>query len=135
MELLKQFQGFIGSILFGFFFYMLFHAVYRCLQKTSFLIKFPAFLITFLGGTFLYFIFLVKYNYGIMNIFYPLSILIGTCLYHLFYFIPFDSYYLYKIEKVKKLFKLKTKLVFDIISKKMKEKKNVKITKSKKQID
>ena len=133
MELLNQFQGFIGSIGFGFFFYMFFHFYFRMYQKTSKFVKIPLFLIIFLGWTVLYFLFLIKYTYGIMNIFYPLSILIGISFYHVFYFIKFDELYFKLSYKIDKLIKLKITKVFDIINSKKKEKEtNVKITKSKK---
>lgn len=132
MELLNQFQGFLGSLGIGFFFYMIFHPIYRIFQKASFFIKFPAFLIVFIGGTIFYFMFLIKYNYGIMNIFYPLSILIGVCFYHIFYFMPFDDFYLRTMAKVRDLIKLKRKKLFAIINKKVKEKKHVKTIESKK---
>ena len=133
MELLNQFQGFIGSIGFGFFFYMFFHFNFRIYQKTSKFIKIPVFLIIFLGWTVLYFLFLIKYTYGIMNIFYPLSIFIGISFYHVFYFIKFDELYIKLSYKIDKLIKLKIAKVFDIINSKKKEKEtNVKITKSKK---
>ncbi len=132
MELFKQFQGFIGSLGFGFFFYMFIHFIYRVFQKSSNFIKIPSFLITFLIWTLLYFSFLVKFNNGIMNIFYPLSLLIGICFYHRFYFIDFDEYYLYKIEIIEKYFKLKRKMLFAIINKKIKERKHVKTFKNKK---
>ena len=67
-----------------------------------------------------------------MNIFYPLSILIGVCFYHIFYFMPFDDFYLRTMAKVRDLIKLKRKKLFAIINKKVKEKKHVKTIESKK---
>ena len=80
MELINQFQGFIGSIGFGFFFFMIFHPIYKMVKNATFFIKIPSFLITFMLSAYLYFLFLVKYTFGIMSIFYPLSIFIGICL-------------------------------------------------------
>jgi hypothetical protein len=132
MELLNQFQGFIGSIGFGFFFYMTFHPIYRALYQSNILIKTPIFIAIFLIFTYSYYLFLSNYVYGILNIFYPLSIVLGIAIYHMFYFSHFNKLYRKVFEKIEKLIKLKLKKWFDIISKKKKEKQNGKISKNKK---
>lgn len=134
MSLLNQFQGFIGSIGFGFFFYMFFHPLERIVKKSSLLIKGLIVLSFFLLGTYLYFLFLVKYTYGIMNVFYPLSILIGVLFYHMFYFEKFDDFYIRIINKLSLYIKLKSKKLFVIMNKKLTgRKKHGKFSKSKKQ--
>lgn len=132
MELLNQFQGFLGSIGFGFFFYLAFHLIYKIVKNHSFFIKFPVFLIIFLFNTYLYFNFLVRYTFGIMNIFYPLSIFLGVLFYNTFYFNDFNKFYNYKINKMQKLIKLKKDKWFAIISKKKRRKEHVKNIESKK---
>ena len=134
MNLLNQFQGFIGSIGFGFFFYMFFHPLERSLKKTSLLIKGLIILSSFLLGTYLYFLFLVNYTYGIMNVFYPLSVLLGVLFYHIFYFEKFDDVYIRIINKLSLYIKLKTEKLFVIINKKLaRRKRHGKFSKSKKQ--
>ena len=132
MGLLSQFQGFLGTIGFGFFFYMAFHLIYKIVKKSSFFIKIPLFLIMFIGTTILYFSFLVKYTYGIFNIFYPLSFIIGILFYHYFYFIKFDDFYVKLRLKLDKLIKLKVEKLFAIINTKKEGKENVNICKAKK---
>ena len=132
MELINQFQGFIGTIGFGFFFYMAFHLVYKIVKNSSFFIKIPAFLIMFIFTTLLYYYFLVKYTFGIFNIFYPLSFFIGILFYHYFYFLKFDDFYYKTRLKWDKLIKLKLKKLFAIMDKKKEGKKNVKIRETKK---
>ena len=130
MDLLQQFQGFIGSIGFGFFFLMFFLAVYRFLNKINIFIKGPIFVLVFLLGTYLYFLFLVSYVYGIFNVFYPLSLLIGGMFYYLFFYDDFNKYYYYLIKKVR----LKKDNVVAIIKQEMR-KKYVKNRKIQKQIN
>ena len=125
MELINQFQGFLGTIGFGFFFYMLFHCIYKIVKNSSFFIKFPAFLTMFILSTILYYYFLVKHTFGIFNIFYPLSFLIGILFYHYFYFIKFDDFYEKIRLKMDKLIKLKVKKLFAIIDKKKEGNANV----------
>lgn len=135
MDLLNQFQGFIGSIGFGFSFYMVFHPYLKIINRTTIFIKICAIPLFFLIGTYLYFKFLVKYTYGILNIFYPLSIFIGVMFYHLFYYENFEGLYISLIEKISSSIKLKIHKFFDIINKKFKrrKRKDVKCSKSKKQ--
>ena len=134
MDLLNQFQGFIGSIGFGFFFYLFFHPIERIFKQSSLFIRGIIVPLVFCSATYFYFLFLVKYTYGILNIFYPLSILIGALFYHLFYFEYFDLFYNNLIIKVSTYIKLKSKKLFDIIMKKLKRRKgNGKFRKSKKQ--
>ena len=127
MSLLQQFQGFIGSIGFGFFFFMCFHFIYRIFDQITIFIKGVIFLFTFLSGTYLYFMFLVEYVYGIVNVFYPLSIFIGVLFYYLFYYDDFNNYYRYLIKKVR----LKRDRLVDIIKQEMRKRyvKNGKIQK------
>ena len=117
MSLLQQFQGFIGSIGFGFFFFMCFHFIYRIFEETNLFIKGVIYLITFLSGTYLYFLFLVEFVYGKVNVFYPLSIFIGGMFYYLFYFDSFNKYYYYLIKKAR----LKRDKVVDIIKQEMRK--------------
>ena len=117
MSLLQQFQGFIGSIGFGFFFFMCFHLIYRIFEATNLFIKGVIYLITFLSGTYLYFLFLVEFVYGKVNVFYPLSIFIGSMFYYLFYFDSFNKYYYHLIKKAR----LKRDKVVDIIKQEMRK--------------
>lgn len=136
MELINQFQGFIGSIGFGFFFFMIFHPIYKMFKNATFFIKIPSFLITFMLSAYLYFLFLVKYTFGIMSIFYPLSIFIGICFYYCFYFESFNCLYDKTLLKIQKVIKLKIEKRFDIIINKIgRKKKYVKTSESKKQND
>ena len=135
MELIKQFQGFVGSIGFGFFFYMSFHFVYRLTNDKTIFIKGLIYLFCFLFVTYLYYLFLSNYVYGILNIFYPLSIIVGVLFYHFFFFQTFNNYYLYSVEKYKRLIKLKKKKLFDIIIYRKKRDRNGKIGKNKKSIN
>lgn len=136
MELLNQFQGFIGSIGFGFFFYMFFHPINNFLNQCNLFVKVVIFLSIFLFLSYLYFLFLVKYTFGIFNIFYPLSILIGVLTYYLFYYESFDRCYFVLISKISSSIKLKRKQLFDIINKKLERRRdNGKISKNKKQND
>ena len=136
MELINQFQGFIGSIGFGFFFFMIFHPIYKMVKNATFFIKIPSFLITFMLSAYLYFLFLVKYTFGIMSIFYPLSIFIGICFYYCFYFESFNCLYDKTLLKIQKVIKLKIEKRFDIIINKIgRKKKYVKTSESKKQND
>lgn len=133
MELLNQFQGFIGSIGFGFFFNMFFHLIYKIIKKQIIFIKFPICLSIFLFGTYKYYLFLINYTYGIMNIFYPLSIFIGFVFYQFFYYPKFNMFYNRLIMKTQTLIKLKYNKWFDIIMKKKERNKDVKAIKSEKQ--
>lgn len=117
MELINQFQGFLGSIAFGFFFTMLFQFVWNLIKKTSFFIKILIVPTCFIGTTILYFFFLVKYVYGIMNIFYPLAIFIGILFYYFFYYRDFAKYYSYIGNRIE----LKRKKGIDIIKKEMRK--------------
>ena len=136
MEMINQFQGFIGSIGFGFFFFMIFHPIYKLFKKATFFIKIPSFLIIFILSSYLYFLFLVKYTFGIMSIFYPLSIFIGICFYYCFYFESFNCLYDKTLLKIQKVIKLKIEKRFDIIINKIgRKKKYVKTSESKKQND
>lgn len=134
MELLNQFQGFIGSIGFGFFFFLFYHPLFLFFDKVSVFIKVPINIIIFIGTTYLYFLFLINFTYGILNIFYPFCIVTGLILYRLFYYYYFNNFYLAIFAKISKSIKLKTKKLFDIIkSSKRRKKKDGKWIKNKKQ--
>lgn len=132
MELLNQFQGFIGSIGFGFFFIMFFHFVFCMTKRFNIFLKFIIDIGVFLLFTYLYFLFLLKYTYGILNIFYPLSILIGILFYYMFYYPKFNKFYIDQLSILRKVIQLNYQRTIGIISKKIKEKRYVKTIKNKK---
>lgn len=133
MELLNQFQGFIGSVGFGFFFFLFIHPINVVFKKTTPFIKTIIFVFFFLIGTYSYFLFLVKFTFGIMNIFYPLSLVIGSLFYYYFYYEKFNGFYNRIFGCLTSMIKLKYKKLFDIIIKKLKgERKNGKLGKNKK---
>ena len=86
MDLLQQFQGVIGSLILGglfCFIFLLFNALlsHRFIKVLWILIQ-P---ILFLSFTFLYHVFLCEFTYGIYNIFFTLSLIVGIVIYLLVY--------------------------------------------------
>lgn len=86
MTLDKQFQVFLGSIVLG----MLFLGLWSLLNvflyrlKNS-IVRLPIETAFFMGCAYLYYRFLLLICNGVLNIFYPVAILIGAYIYQKFY--------------------------------------------------
>ena len=117
MNLLQQFQGIIGSLILG----GLFCFIYLCLKSLlnhKYLIVLWMILqpLYFLLVMSLYHIFLCEFTFGIYNIFFTLSLVVGVCLYLYFYHSKIKILLL----KVEKKIDLKIKFIDSSIKKWMK---------------
>lgn len=86
MDIGQQFQVFLGSIVLGMLFlclWSLFNAFFYKLKKN--IIRLPFETILFISLAYLYHLFLVAICDGVLNVFYPLAILIGCIIYQKFY--------------------------------------------------
>ena len=86
MNIGQQFQVFLGSIVLGMLFlclWSLFNAFFYKLKKS--IVRLPFETLLFIALAYLYHLFLVAVCDGVLNIFYPLAILIGCIIYQKFY--------------------------------------------------
>lgn len=100
MDISQQFQVFLGSIVLGMLFlclWSLFNAFFYKLKKS--IIRLPFETLLFILLAYLYHLFLVAICDGILNIFYPLALLIGCFIYQKFYS-PRITPYFNKLVKV-----------------------------------
>ena len=89
MSIEVQIKLVVSSILFGFSFMILYSLINEFFYKSKLRILFE--LPLFILGTIIYFIIIYKINTGILNIYFPLFIIIGVFLYQIFY----SHYFIY----------------------------------------
>lgn len=86
MNINQQFQVFLGSIVLGMLFlclWSLFNAFFYKLKKS--IVRLPFETLFFIALAYLYHLFLVAVCDGVLNIFFPLALLIGCFIYQKFY--------------------------------------------------
>lgn len=134
MELLQQFQSIIGSIFLGSIFlfcWTLFNRVFY--SKKLIIIRIPFEILLFCLFSYLYYIFICNYSYGIFNIFYIPSLLLGAYLYYRFYAYHFECLFEKTASSINKhLFlpiKLKINKLYDKLKKRRKQNRGKKTNK------
>ena len=87
MELLQQFQGVLGSLLLGGCFCFVYNLL-RVLFNHKFLVVvwIPLQVIYCLFSSYLYYLFLCVFTYGIYNFFFTISLISGMLIYGKFYY-------------------------------------------------
>ena len=86
MSIGQQFQVFLGSIVLGMLFlclWSLFNAFFYKFKRN--ILRLPFETILFISLAYIYHLFLVAVCDGILNVFYPLALLIGCFIYQKFY--------------------------------------------------
>ena len=96
MSIEVQIKLVVSSILFGFSFMILYSLINEFFYKSKLRILFE--LPLFILGAIIYFIIIYKINTGILNIYFPLFILIGIILYQIFY----SHYFIYLYANIHK---------------------------------
>ena len=141
MPLLSQFQTFIGSFFLGSFFlftWTLFNRIFY--SQKLFFIRIPFEILLFLLFSKTYYVFLCEYGYGLFNIFYILSLLLGMYFYYRFYAYSFELFFEKVAISLKRIiiipFELKIKIFRDKFKNRRKQRKHdKKIIKKHKQIN
>lgn len=130
ISLERQFQSIVLSISFGMFFMFIYSLFYRLFSKRNFFIRFPFELLLFISLTYLFYIFNIYVNEGILNIYIPLFVVIGMILYKVFYDKYIMKYFNKLIDIINKLvidkLKLAIKNIYDIIKNKKRKWKDAK---------
>ena len=136
MSLLQQFQSIIGSIFFGstfLFTWTLFNRVFY--SKKVIIIRIPMEILLFCFFSYLYYVFISNFSYGIFNIFYIPSLILGGYLYYKFYAYHFECFFESSASSINKNiitpFKLKLKKVYDKLKKRRKQRNDKKTFKKK----
>ena len=136
MSLLQQFQSIIGSIFFGstfLFTWTLFNRVFY--SKKVIIIRIPMEILLFCFFSYLYYVFISSFSYGIFNIFYIPSLILGGYLYYKFYAYHFECFFESAASSINKNiitpFKLKLKKVYDKLKKRRKQRNDKKTFKKK----
>ena len=130
MNLNQQFQVFLGSIVLGMLFlclWSLFNAFFYKLKKS--IVRLPFETILFLGFAYLYHLFLVAICDGILNVFYPLALLIGATIYQKFYspkITPYFNKLVYRLSNFRKHLYNKIKTFYNKLKSKRRKKRDVK---------
>ncbi len=137
MSLFQQFQTIIGSIFIGSFFlfcWTLFNRIFY--SKKLIIIRVPCEISLFCLFSYLYYLFICQFSYGIFNIYYIPCLLLGAYLYYKFYAYHFECFFENIAISLDSIIltsiKLKIKKICDKIKTRRKEKYEKKINKKNK---
>lgn len=135
MGLLNQFQGVFGSILLGGLFFFCYDLLKSIFKHHYFIWLWIIIqLIFFFTSAYLYYLFMCFFTYGVYNIFFTLSFLLGLILYHVFYASKLNFIYDKIFKKIDSFIIKKQKQIKNLINKAVnffKKKKKLKLKRKK----